>query len=151
MTDGKFSVQEMPALQIYTQEVFIDTRGFRDAFHQLYETVKSKGYRVVGPPLAIYLEDKYQLDVFHLDLALPVAGEPAGSRMLAGGPAAVALHVGPYEGLAQTYAELATYMKEQNLTAEGLRYNIYMQGAEQNPDGSEWITKVVCPIASPDR
>ena len=113
--------------------------------------IRDRGYPVVGPPLAIYLDDIYQPDFFHLDLALPVAGEPADSRTLSGGPAAVALYVGPYEGLAQTYTELAIYMKELGLTAKGLRYNIYMQGARQNPDGSEWITKVVCPIASPDR
>ncbi len=147
MMDENISVQEMPSLQIYPLEKPVDLRGLEDAFQHLYECTREKALTTVGPPMAIYTDDRLDLEARNLEVALPVAGEPEGASFLAGGRAVVALHIGPYEEIPETCRQVEEILTQENLAPTGHHYNIYVEGYRKNPDASEWLTKVVYPIA----
>jgi len=147
MTDENISVQEMPALQIYPLQEVVDLHGLEDALRRLYEQIKEKELTTVGPPMAIYADGSLDSRSCNLEVAVPVAGEPEGTTLLTGGRAVVALHVGAYEKISQTCRQVEEVLAQEDMALTGHHYNIYVEGYRQNPDASEWLTKVVYPIA----
>ena len=80
----------------------------------------------------------------------PVAGDvhtPDGGVVLTerpGGRAFVAVHTGPYDGLATTYAEVEGYADEYGLGQREDCWEEYL--TEPTGDPSTWRTRVVVPL-----
>ena len=55
-------------------------------------------------------------------------------------------HVGPYEGLADTYDEVHRWIGEHHLTATDEMWEIYLTGPESGSEPASWRTQVVQPI-----
>ncbi len=139
-------IQEIEPIQIYGLQRTVTSRGFDSVYADLHQTLKEKKIIPVGPPLAIFLDEEYHPEALRVNLALPVAGTPAGSQLLPGGQAAVAIHVGPYNALPEVYQQMSAYLRQHQLQQRGHHYNIYLNGRAKSPDGSEWLTKVVFPL-----
>ena len=60
----------------------VTSRGFDSVYADLHQTLKEKKIIPVGPPLAIFLDEEYHPEALRVNLALPVAGTPAGSQLL---------------------------------------------------------------------
>jgi effector-binding domain-containing protein len=65
-------------------------------------------------------------------------------RELPGGEAAVALHVGPYDTVAEAYAAVERWMNTNGRTAAGAAWEVYLTPPEEQPPKTE----VVFPLAS---
>ena len=83
--------------------------------------------------------------------SVPVPIQPDGEvrpGQLPEGPAAVALHVGPYDTLADTYAALEGWLQEQGREADGAMWECYLTDPESEPDPQRWRTEVYVPLAT---
>jgi len=66
---------------------------------------------------------------------------------LPGGPAAVAVHMGPYDKLQDTYAAMERWMQEQGVRAAGAPWESYITDPAEYPDPANWRTDVFWPIS----
>jgi effector-binding domain-containing protein len=106
---------------------------------------------LAGSPFARYhsFGDLVDLEV-GLPVKAPIAPEgPVKPSELPGGPAAIAVHAGPYEGLADTYAAIEEWLASTGRTASGGPWEIYLTDPSEEPDPGKWLTEVIYPLQRP--
>jgi len=67
---------------------------------------------------------------------------------LPGGPAAVAVHMGAYDKLQDTYAAIERWMQQQGVRAAGAPWESYITDPAEHPDPAKWRTDVFWPIST---
>ncbi len=123
---------------------------FDRAYPAVMRAVDTQGAAITGPPFGFYPR-------MPSDTVEVVAGIPVGAPITAdgevepftlpGGRAVLATHVGPYEDLDRTYAELLAWASAEGLTlAEGM-WESYLSDPGAEPDPSTWRTLIVWPLA----
>jgi AraC family transcriptional regulator len=65
---------------------------------------------------------------------------------LPGGPAAVTMHVGPYDTLTEAYAALEQWIADQGLAPAGAPWECYRTDPGEVPDPKDWKTEVFWPV-----
>ena len=118
-------------------------------FGEVMGHIQQSGQHPVGMPLAIYHGmDDGEVDVeCGIPVASPVEGEgriEAGE--LPGGTVATATHMGPYEGLRETWAALTQWMSSQGLVPTGAPWEVYVTDPGAEPDSSKWRTDIFFPV-----
>jgi AraC family transcriptional regulator len=63
------------------------------------------------------------------------------------GPAAVAIHHGPYDRLVETYAAIEAWLEREGREAGGPPWEIYLTDPGEYPDPETWQTEVIQPLA----
>ena len=121
---------------------------FGQAFAQVGREVPEAGGRVSGPPFGWY--HGMPTDTVDVSAGFPVAGDvhvPDGGVVVEerpGGRAAVAVHVGDYESLPRTYAEVMAWVAEHGLAPRADMWEEYL--SEPAGDPAAWRTRVVVPV-----
>ncbi|KFF59644.1 hypothetical protein JF66_09925 [Cryobacterium sp. MLB-32] len=127
------------------------TEYFDRAFATAAAELSRQGVFPAGPPVAVYhgapSEDRADITA-GFPVAQPLVPTPAAVlEPIPGGPAIVAIHTGPYDTLAETYAELTDFLVEQSLQAAGDMWEEYLVGPDVEPDPGKWQTRIVFPLA----
>lgn len=117
---------------------------------KVYGHAMKAGLPFASPPICRYADFSAAGFVIEAGMAIgkPVEGEGellAGT--LAGGPVAVTLHRGPYEGLGKAHRAVEAWFAEQGLQKGGEPWEVYVTDPGQVPDPEKWETEVVWPIA----
>ncbi|MGE5392320.1 MAG: GyrI-like domain-containing protein [Candidatus Saccharibacteria bacterium] len=60
--------------------------------------------------------------------------------------AATAIHMGPYETLEKTYAEMMSWIKENGYELNGPMWEYYFTDPQSEPDTSKWRTDIYIPV-----
>jgi AraC family transcriptional regulator len=112
------------------------------------ELVAFVGDRMAGPPLARW--HTWEDNAGEMEVAIPVREPMAGTDRiqaseLPAGRAAVAMHIGPYDGLKHTWNKFGAWMKEQNLEAAGAPWEHYLNDPCETPP-ENLQTRIVWPI-----
>jgi AraC family transcriptional regulator len=121
-----------------------------DILPRVFAFAQRAGVPFAGPPLARYLE--VGLGTLTIEAGMPIAAPAKGDDdilaiELPGGPAAVAIHAGPYDRLADTHAAVAAWIDAQDLKAAGPPWESYVTDPADKPDPSDWRTEVFYPLA----
>jgi effector-binding domain-containing protein len=118
------------------------------AFADVARYLTKWGAGPAGPPFARY----HRLDDGRLEVEAgfpaitPVAGEgEVEPSDLPAGPAAVTVHVGPYDAMAPAYDALAAWIEGQGGTANGEPFERYLSDPEASPDPATWRAEIVAP------
>lgn len=141
----RVEVQERAPFTLVGKRVTIRPEQLGEAIGQTAaELGELLGEQVAGKPLIVrYLNwaATGELEIgFELDR--PVEGLEA--TRLSGGPAAVALHIGPYDQLAAVTGEVAEWVGAHGHLA-GAPYEVYLNDPRQVP-ADELQTEIVWPI-----
>ena len=117
-------------------------------FQAVHAALSQQGIEPSGSPFARYHEFGNSVD---LEAGLPVASaiQPEGTvkpSQLPAGPAAIAVHVGPYEGLSATYDAISTWMQQAGRAASGGPWEIYLTDPSTEPDPAKWLTEILWPM-----
>jgi AraC family transcriptional regulator len=110
-----------------------------------------KGYAIAGRPFARYPSMGAGLITMEVGcvLATPAAGEgDVEAGFLQGGPAAVAMHAGPYGELPTTFAAIERWLEDNGYRAGGAPWESYLTDPAEHPDPANWRTRVCWPLAS---
>ncbi len=68
---------------------------------------------------------------------------------LPSGPAAIAVHAGPYDTLGATYDAMSRWLENNpDYVANGGPWEIYLTDPSAEPDPSKWLTEVIFPLKS---
>lgn len=107
------------------------------------------GIPMAGRPTVRYLTSGPGL--FEMLIGVPVGtaspgeGDVQGGE-LPGGPAAVAVHVGPYDRLGETYAAMERWMEANGCRPGGAPWEAYVTDPGEHPDPKDWRTEIYWPI-----
>jgi len=154
----------MPTLSIERQELTAQPVLFvrvRVARHELataigngigksYGHAQHAGLAMAGPPFTRYPEVGAGLITVEAGVPLAAAAPGAGeieAGELPGGPAAVAMHAGPYDQLTETYAAIERWMEAQGVRPGGAPWESYLTDPADHPNQADWRTAVYWPIA----
>jgi len=144
------TLDERPTVAIRTMTT---GEGLPDALGNGYGEImeyleRTPGVEAAGPPYSLY----HNMDMDHLDVEMgfPVSGAPhpegrIGPSRIPGGRAVVAIHIGPYETLEETYTKAMTYMEREGLQPEGFMYEMYLNDPDEVPH-EELQTEVYFPL-----
>jgi effector-binding domain-containing protein len=118
------------------------------AFEATARYLAKWGAGPVGMPFARY----HRLDDGRIEVEAgfaaitPVAGEAdVEPSDLPAGPAAVTMHVGPYDAIGSAYDALGSWIEAHGGVATGDPYERYLTDPNENPDPTTWRTEVVAP------
>ena len=106
---------------------------------------------IAGRPFARYSDVGPGL--MTIEVGTPLAAPAAGAGdieaiTLPGGPAAVAVHMGAYDKLQDTYAAIERWMQEHGVRAAGAPWESYITDPAEHPDPANWRTDVYWPIST---
>lgn len=132
---------EVPAAEI--RNVF--DRGFPE----LMRVVQSSGAQMLGAPFGYYPRMPSDTIVvvvgIPIDRAIAAEGE-VEPFTLPGGQAVVGTHIGPYDGLADTYRELTEWAQREGIALGPVVWETYVTDPTTAPP-SEWRTEILWPVA----
>jgi effector-binding domain-containing protein len=118
------------------------------AFGKVYE-VAARQHVEPTLPFARYLGFGPEIDL-EAGMLVREAIDPDGdvaSGELPEGRVVSTIHLGPYDELAQTYADMQRYMAENGLEAAGPMWEVYLTDPGAEPDPQKWRTEIFQPIA----
>ena len=108
------------------------------------------GLAIAGRPFVRYSDVGPGL--MTMETGTPLAAPAPGvgeieAITLPGGPAAVAVHMGPYDKLQETYAAMERWMQQQGVRAAGAPWESYITDPAEDPNPATWRTDVFWPIS----
>jgi len=109
------------------------------------------GLAIAGRPFVRYSDVGPGLMTMETGTPLATPAPGAGdieAITLPGGPAAVAVHMGPYDTLQDTYAAMERWMQQQGVRAAGAPWESYITDPAEHPDPANWRTDVFWPIST---
>ena len=152
---GPSSKIELRVLRAHHTAVVRETIGQNDIptaigrmFQLVTEALHRQGVEPSGSPFARYHSFGDTVDL-EAGVPVPTPIQPDGTVVpgeLPAGPAALAVHAGPYEGLAGTYAAIEAWLASTGRTASGGPWEIYLTDPSAEPDPTKWLTEVIFPL-----
>jgi effector-binding domain-containing protein len=124
------------------------TAFFDEGFGRVAGALPGAGGTIAGPPFGWY--HGMPGDTVDVAVGFPVAGDvhapDGGVHVLErpGGQAMVAVHVGPYDGLGDSWAELASAAVARGLQGREDFWEEYL--TEPTGDPATWRTRLVMPL-----
>ncbi len=108
------------------------------------------GHAVAGQPFTRYPSSGPGLVTLEAGCPLAAAAPGDGeieAGLLQSGPAAVAVHAGPYDQLKDTYAAVERWIQDEGLAVAGPPWEVYVTDPGDHPNPIDWRTEVYWPIA----
>jgi AraC family transcriptional regulator len=149
-------VKDLPAMHALvmrrrtTREEIAATLG--ECLPAVFTYAQKNGLALTGPPFARYPE--LGMGSLVLEAGFTVAELPADEPgdgieklTIPAGPAAVAVHYGPYDRLPETYREIETWIQAEGRAAAGPPRETYLTDPGERPDPETWETEIVQPLA----
>lgn len=144
------TIDPQPAAVVRAEVPMAELRSVFDrGFHAVMAAVQAQGLAIAGAPFGYY--PRMPSDTVAVVVGFPVAGGFTADGAvepfeLPGGRAVTGTHVGPYEELESTYAELMAWTRAEGLTlAEGM-WECYLSDPSAEPDPGTWRTLLVWPL-----
>jgi effector-binding domain-containing protein len=125
------------------------TEFFGRAFGATMAALEASGIHPAGPPFGKYYG--MPAETVDVEAGFPVATAFGGSGdvvagTLPAGRVVEAVHVGPYDTLETTYAEVQRFMDDKGLTAGPVMWENYLSDPEREPDPATWRTQICWPV-----
>ena len=118
-------------------------------FGEIFGYVIQNGQQPAGMPLSRY----HSMDGESVDLecGIPINAPLDGTDRikpgsLPGGRVATVTHVGPYEGLPQTWSALFEWIGAEGLKPADAPWEVYLTDPGAEPDSSKWRTQIFFPV-----
>jgi AraC family transcriptional regulator len=121
-----------------------------ESLGKTYPYALQNGLAIAGRPFVRYSDVSPGL--MTMETGTPLAAHAPGvgeieAITLPGGPAAVAVHMGPYDTLQETYAAIERWMQQQGVRPGGSPWESYITDPAEHPDPANWRTDVYWPIS----
>jgi AraC family transcriptional regulator len=118
-------------------------------YHELFSYLGSKGIQPLGMPYTEYFEVSGM--AVDLECGVPVAPGAEGegrivARVIPATKALFVIHVGPYETMVDTYAQIDDWIKVNGYAYAGNVREIYKSDPQQEKDSSKWVTEIIRPV-----
>lgn len=108
------------------------------------------GIAIAGRPFARYLSSGPGLITVEVGMPVAVAAAGAGdveAVTLPAGPAALAVHAGPYDQLSETYVAIERWFEANGCRRNGAPWESYITDPADLPNPADWRTEMYWPMA----
>jgi effector-binding domain-containing protein len=139
-----------PVLSIRDKVPMAELPAFIGAsFSRLFTYLASLDEEPVGPPLAIYYSQPGEQGI-DVQLCVPTGTEQPStdgieSMSLVGGRFASMMHLGPYEGIGDSYQVLMRWIMDNCYLPAGAPREVYIVGVGQ-ADPESYVTEILFPV-----
>ena len=120
-----------------------------DVMRHVQEALGRQGVKPTSAPFARYHSFGTTID-FEAGVMVDEVVVPDGDvkpASLPAGPAAIAVHAGPYETLSRTYDAMRTWLEASpDYAANGGPWELYITDPSAEPDPTKWLTEVIFPL-----
>lgn len=144
--------EELPTLVIHETVPMKELpQFFARAYGQVFGAMQARGLTPAGPPFALYFG--MPTETVEVEAGFPVTQQlkteqgPVRAGTLPGGKCVHGVHVGPYDELKETYAELEEWVREQHLEPREKMWEVYLSDPKAEPDPTKWKTEIFWPVA----
>lgn len=115
----------------------------------VFNYATAQGIPFAGYPTARYVS--FGPGLITIEAGMPIAGPAEGtdeimSGSLVGGDVASTIHKGPYDTLNLGHEAIQQWMIENNETANGAPWEVYITDPGEVPDPAEWLTEIIHPL-----
>lgn len=144
------SIPEQPVLAIrQTLPAGMFQSFLGGAFSELYQFLAMGGVEPEGPPIARY--HAFGPETIDVEVCLPVASGTIGTgritaEVLPAATVATLVHVGPYDGVGESYAELEEWMQTHGFDHDGPPRERYLIGPDSGIAPSDYRTEIEMPV-----
>ena len=149
---SKIELRVLPSHHTAAVRETVTQDDLTEALGRMFQSVKAalgrQGVEPDGSPFARYHTFGEEIDL-EAGVVVSSAIQPDGvvkPGELPAGPAAIAVHAGPYEGLAATYDAIDRWIKGTGRTASGGPWEIYLTDPSAEPDPTKWLTEIIWPV-----
>lgn len=149
---SRIEVRQLPPRHVASIRDEVARDDLTEALGRIFQAVGAaiarQGVEADGAPFARYHDYGDVVDL-EAGRAVPAPIEADGDvkpGLLPGGPAAIAVHRGPYEGLAATYDALGTWIERSTREANGGPWELYLTDPGSEPDPANWLTQICWPL-----
>jgi AraC family transcriptional regulator len=109
------------------------------------------GAVIAGQPFTRYFD--WGPGVVTVEIGIPVIGPVAGNGdiiagELPGGPVATTTHMGAYDQLGAAHAALQVWIEDNQVSAGGAPWELYVTDPVGHPDPKDWKTELFWPLAN---
>ena len=122
---------------------------FDSAYGRVVEAVTSQGRTLTGPALALYRRppsDTVELEAgFPTDQPIDPVGDVLASSLPAGRAVRLSHH-GGYDGLADAWGRLITWVLENGYAPTGTSWEVYVTEPTPTMDPDELLTELYCQV-----
>jgi effector-binding domain-containing protein len=143
-------VEQPTAVMRHRLEVTDIEAWIGPTFAQVARVATDAGLGIAGPPFARYWKVPGTAATFEVEAGFPVDGPlPAEAHAevqpsrLPGGPAAVTLHIGPYDAMSAVYERVEKWVTDHDVAPDGPPWECYLSEPTGDPD--TWRTELVQP------
>lgn len=117
----------------------------------VFQFAVANGLEFRSPPTTLYVAWGPGMVTMHAGLAiasLPTIALPDGMFVdtLPACEAAVTIHTGPYDGLADAHAAVEQFVDEHKLVKDGAAREVYLTDPGEVPDPAQWKTQLIWPV-----
>jgi AraC family transcriptional regulator len=149
----EIEVRDVPAQPMLSIRQETTPQGMGAAFRELlpvvHEYLERRGVEPAGPSFGIF--HAYERDRVDFQAGFPVPEPLKGEGRIEageipGGPAAVAVHVGPYDTIGAAHDALEGFVRDRGGPG-GPPREVYVTGPGQERDSARWRTEVIYPLA----
>jgi len=149
-----FKIENLDAIKALVIKADIPTSQvgpkMGEIFEKVFGYIGQNQITPAGPPFAVYLSfDPQGNTVF--ETGVPVSDEVSGSgeieyREYPATKVVEMVYTGSYENMGPAYQKIMDYMKENNLKAKGISWEIYLTDPSAEPDPNKYQTIIMFPI-----
>jgi effector-binding domain-containing protein len=152
--DYEIAVAEVPERTVLARRERVHIEEIaptvRRTFGTLYAHIARSAVQPAGEPFVVYHTQPGEGVEWEIEVCAPVSDmllAPPGFTVhkMPEGSVAATVHVGPYAGIGEAYAEIQAYIRTHQLDPAGPPREIYLTGPEVAP--SETRTRVEFPVA----
>ena len=125
-----------------------------NVMQRVRETLEKQGIKAISAPVARdhALGDTVDFEAGVMVDDTVVPDGDVNPSALPAGPAAIAVHAGPYETLGGTYDAMSTWLESSSdYVANGGPWELYLTDPSAEPDPSKWLTEVIFPLKPKSR
>ena len=148
-----FEIRSVPRMDtaVVTASAAPDAIGesMAQVLPKAFEAVAKSSATPAGPPFARYFS--FGGATIEYEGGVPVAAPFVGDgevkpSELGGGEAAVAMHLGSYDTISDTWGALSKWVENQGRKPAGPGWESYLTDPGEEPDPSKWVTEVYLPV-----
>jgi len=120
-------------------------------YTRMMSYIQENSIETTGPPIAVYYS--FTDSTMDYEAGIPVTlvkdiPEPMKIKTIEAGQFIIGDHIGPYEGMQETYNAMMNYQQIKKIDVEFKSIEKYITDPEEEDNPSKWLTRILFPVNS---
>lgn len=146
ITEKEIKIVETQPTEIMSARDTVAIKDFDVVCNRAFQALGQAGLQPAGPITAIYHSQDFDPESTDLEVGIPVSRKMDGTRTLPGGTCAMAVHLGAYGKLHETYTAVASWLEENGYRITSPPYERYLNSPGEVSE-DQLVTEVYFPVA----